>query len=702
MKRSAVQAWFLALTTCLISCSEAPIDHTSQIETSKYEEQTLAPPDTEEDTYDPCEGITTSDGPGWCTCNPECCTSQQWFCTPVFGDPTYYKKEVVVDVCDTDLNPCMFGLDPGCPPPEVVYEGECTEAYECPPMSQNLDYGWQWCEMSDGSMGQQNVRCDKGQLYTSPCQPCTVEVCNNVDDDCDGLVDEEIIPGVCQNDCGQGTSVCVNGTLECFGPQPQEEICDGLDNDCDGLVDEDQLNVCGQCGSVPSESCNAFDDDCDGTIDEDLFEPCSTSCGTGVQICVDGVWGGCTAQQPEQEVCDGLDNDCNGQIDDGIDCLCTIQDIGKLFPCAEDPLLCGQGFKTCECVDVACTEIITTSCYSACYWLTDPPGIDLTCDPLVGMPLAEEECNAFDDNCNGLIDEDLISGCYTGPEGTLNVGICMPGNMVCEVGVWGGYNQSEDFVPGMCTDEVVPKEEECNGVDDDCDGMVDWGEEVPETDILFVIDWSGSMLGEIDAVLIALNQFAANYSLQDKLHWGLVVGPRQIAGDYDERLYLISDVAPFSDFLSSFSSLGSAGMNSGSEMLLDALYLVMKNISSFVPYNVEDLDWDSDVGESVPPKDQFGIKWRPGANRVIIVFSDEKPQSYTIPEITVDKVTQMCTSAPQLKTYTFSTNESWEWDEMAAACDGKYYELTDNATEMYNYLMEILDEVCSAPSENQF
>ena len=181
-----------------------------------------------------------------------------------------------------------------------------------------------------------------------------------------------------------------------------------MDNDCDGEVDEFQKNICGQCGPTPSESCNAFDDDCDGEIDEELVNQCATVCGVGVEVCVAGAWSGCTAQQPSPEICDGLDNDCNGQIDDGIECLCSVQDVGAMFPCAEAPLICGQGFKTCECVDPGCQEITTTECFAICHWLTDPPGVDPSCDPLVGMPLESEECNNFDDNCNQLIDEDLL------------------------------------------------------------------------------------------------------------------------------------------------------------------------------------------------------------------------------------------------------------------------------------------------------
>lgn len=701
MKRSAAQAWFLALAICLVSCAEAPEDHTSQLETSSTEEQILAPEaDTNDiavDVYvDPCENVTTSSGPLWCTCNPECCQSQMWFCQPAFGDINYYKKEVFVDICDDQGMPCVTSTTVTCPPLEIIYEGECTEAYECPPTAQSLDYGWQYCEMPDGSVGKQNVKCEKGKLSTTPCQPCDPEVCDGDDNDCDGLVDEDITPAECLTSCGEGVSVCVDGVMECFGPSPQEEICDGLDNDCDGLTDEDQLNVCGECGMVPIEECNAYDDDCDGFIDEELVNMCSTPCGTGVEICKDGSWLGCTANQPSDEICDGLDNDCNGLIDDGITCLCTVQDVGKLFPCSEQPLLCGQGYKTCECIDDECKEIATTECFAACHWFTDPPGLDPNCDPYVGYPLSQEACNAFDDNCNALIDEDLIEGCYTGPADTLGVGICEPGSMVCEMGTWGAYDENSNFIPNMCMDEVVPVEEECNGIDDDCDGVVDGGEEIPETDILFIVDGSGSMMDEMSAVLVALNQFASSFSLEDKIRWGLVVGPVKIAGEYEERLLRVSDISLFEDFLTDFSSLGNTiNMNGGSEMLLDAFALSLQNVTT-ANLDLPSREWDDDVAESLPPKDQFKLSWRPGADKIVIIFSDEIEQSYLIPEVTVDEAIETCKGTPQLKTYTFSKlSFVWNWDEIATQCGGKNYKLSNDSTEMYNYLMEILDEVCA-------
>lgn len=102
------------------------------------------------------------------------------------------------------------------------------------------------------------------------------EICNGVDDDCDGLVDEDFPEkgrpcrsggfGVC---AGSGTLVCrADGLgLECQvtlpGGSPAPEACNTLDDDCDGAIDEG----CPPC--VETETCGNFvDDDCDGAVDE--------------------------------------------------------------------------------------------------------------------------------------------------------------------------------------------------------------------------------------------------------------------------------------------------------------------------------------------------------------------------------------------------------------------------------------------------
>ena len=85
-------------------------------------------------------------------------------------------------------------------------------------------------------------------------------------------------------------------------------------------------------------------------------------------------------------------------------------------------------------------------------------------------------------------------------------------------------------------------------------------------------------------------------------------------------------------------------------------------------------------------------------NKIIIVFTDEDPQAYLKTsegqKLAMLDVMQAAQGTPQLKIYIFSTDEDWEWDELAVLSGGKYYDLTNNPTEMYNSLMEILDEIC--------
>ncbi|MEN8184474.1 MAG: MopE-related protein, partial [Myxococcota bacterium] len=117
------------------------------------------------------------------------------------------------------------------------------------------------------------LECIAGTLVDS-CQPGTPAsadaTCNALDDDCDGSADEDYLAPATQ--CGVG-ACGASGALECIAgalvdsceagvPAANDAVCNGLDDDCDGGVDEEfvsQGTECGvgACGASGSTSCVA-------------------------------------------------------------------------------------------------------------------------------------------------------------------------------------------------------------------------------------------------------------------------------------------------------------------------------------------------------------------------------------------------------------------------------------------------------------
>jgi hypothetical protein len=350
-----------------------------------------------------------------------------------------------------------FGLPCG----DADGDGICDAADACP-----FDAEGQPCETGAfGLCGAGATACEGGQVVCRPLlEPAPSDArCDGLDEDCDGAVDEDALDGqACQTGrpgiCAAGRTVCADGGLRCDGPAPGLEVCNGLDDDCDGVVDDAPGDAGGACDSglpglcgpgrevcragalvcdpeaVPAANdatCDGLDEDCDGQVDEDaaaLDAPCRADaagvCADGRTLCVAGEVV-CAPAAPGDEVCNGLDDDCDGAVDD------APADVGGA--CVGDrPGVCAPGLVAC----VAGAPV---------------------CEPLSAPAADDDTCDGIDEDCDGRIDEDARAGeaCDTGLAGVCAGGlrVCVGGRIACE--------------------GPAPVEEICNGLDDDCDGAMD-------------------------------------------------------------------------------------------------------------------------------------------------------------------------------------------------------------------------------------
>ena len=400
---------------------------------------------------------------------------------------------------------------------------ECTQSYIA-------DQATTYCSIENEWGTCQGTRsCQEEGLSACAGLVPQEEACNLVDDDCDGLIDEQTSGQPCEisNEFGAcvGVAVCTDGVVSCEGDMATAESCNGEDDDCDGFIDEEfddsdddgtadciDPDIDGDGIENEQDNCPLqanpgqenfdfdsqgdlcdFDDDNDGAEDEEDCEPLNAK-----------------VHPDASEVCNGVDDNCDGDIDEAF----LDADADGIADCVDDDAD-GDGYlnddDNCPLVPNNMQEDYDLDGLGDACDIDDDNDNDpdvFDCEPKNPAinHWALELCDNIDNNCNGVVDEgfadidkDLLADCVDDDDDGDDV-LDLVDN--CPV----TFNPDQSDIDGDGTGDACEDDtdndgdpdltdcvdddpavhhgavEECDGIDNNCNAIADEGFEDTDED----------------------------------------------------------------------------------------------------------------------------------------------------------------------------------------------------------------------------